>query len=186
MRVAVERSEGRRRRRSAVLPASLLQETRWAAARLIFLAYIGFSMATLGIGGFLTGPIMTWYFYGDWRVWRVWRSAWRLFPHAYKMLGLVLRGYNGGFMLGVPLNETWRLHTMNNKNSPQLSDPFLLSPAQRTARMGIEEKHCGHSFVVGSAAGASSCFLSLLMLRIRMKMANATMRKLTMVLINMP
>ncbi|MBI2422998.1 MAG: carboxypeptidase regulatory-like domain-containing protein [Candidatus Hydrogenedentes bacterium] len=40
-------------------------------------------------------------------------------------------------LLGVPLSETWRLHTMNKTNSPQLSDAFVLSPAQRTARMDI-------------------------------------------------
>jgi len=101
---ALERSMGRRRSHVRATPASLIQQLGWATARLIFLAYIGASMATLGLFGFATGPVMTWYFYGDWRFWRVWHSAKGLYPHAYKMLGLVLRGQNGGFMLAVPLN----------------------------------------------------------------------------------
>jgi hypothetical protein len=82
----------------------VLDQIKWAAARLVFYTYIGFSLGTLGLGGFLTGPIMTWYFYGDWRFWRHWHSAKYLFPHAYRMLWYVLQGKNGGFMLGVPLN----------------------------------------------------------------------------------
>jgi hypothetical protein len=80
-----------------------LAELRWAVARIVFLGYIGISMATGGLFGFLTGPLMTWYIYGDARVWRHWPSARRLFPHAFRMLFNLLRGYNGGFMLDVPL-----------------------------------------------------------------------------------
>ena len=76
---------------------------RWASARILFCAYLGFSIGTFGLGGFLTGPLMTWYFYGDWRFWRHWQSAKGLYPHAYRMLGHIFKGQNGGFMLDVPL-----------------------------------------------------------------------------------
>ena len=61
------------------------------------------SLATFGLAGFLSGPLMTLYFYGDWRFWRHWHSARNLFAHGYRMLWYVLQGKNGGFMLGVPL-----------------------------------------------------------------------------------
>ena len=80
-----------------------LAELRWAASRIVFLGYIAICMATGGLFGFLTGPIMTWCFYGDARVWRHWPSAKGLLPHAYRMLFNLMRGYNGGFMLDVPL-----------------------------------------------------------------------------------
>jgi hypothetical protein len=83
---------------------SILQQSRWAAARLLFYTYLAFSIGTLGLGGFLTGPVMTWYFYRDWRFWRRWDSAKRLYPHAFRMLWYLLQGRNGGFMLAVPLN----------------------------------------------------------------------------------
>lgn len=102
MRKAEDPAVERRRTRSAPPRYSILQQGRWAVARLAFYTYIGFSLAT-GIGGFLTGPIMTWYFYGDWRFWRYWHSAKWLFPHGYRMLRYVLQGKNGGFMLGVSL-----------------------------------------------------------------------------------
>src|SRR5512146_1103947 len=56
----------------------------------------------------------------------------------------------------------------------------------RVALIGIVDRQCGHSLVVGTAAGASSFFLRAFMPRIRKKMAKATMRKLTMVLISSP
>ena len=104
MRTAEELYVGRRRSLPAPARHSILLQTRWAATRLVFYTYIAFSIGTLGLGGFLTGPLMTWYFYGDWRFWRHWDSAKRLFPHAFRMLVYVLQGKNGGFMLGVPLN----------------------------------------------------------------------------------
>ena len=103
MRTAAHPTRSRQRPRAVPARYSVVQQAKWASARLLFFAYIGFSLGTLGIGGFLTGPLMTWYFYGDWRFWRHWRSAKNLFPHGYRMLYYVLRGDNDGFMLDVPL-----------------------------------------------------------------------------------
>ncbi|MGD2055849.1 MAG: hypothetical protein PVJ15_03510 [Gammaproteobacteria bacterium] len=78
-----------------------LQRCWWAVARLSFYTYIGFSMLTL-VGGFLTAPLMTQLFFGDWRFWRHWRRGWRLLPHGWGMLRLVVQG-EGRYMLDVPL-----------------------------------------------------------------------------------
>ncbi len=75
---------------------------RWAAARVAFHAYVIFAMLSV-VGGFLTAPLMTWYFYGDWRAWRHMASAWRLYLHGWKMAWLVLRRDEGSFMFSVPL-----------------------------------------------------------------------------------
>lgn len=80
-----------------------LRQLRWAAARLAFYAYIGFSMLTIA-GGFITAPLMTWLFYNDWRFWRHWGRAWRLFPHAWHIAWQMLRG-EGQFMFSVPLTS---------------------------------------------------------------------------------
>jgi hypothetical protein len=58
--------------------------------------------------------------------------------------------------------------------------------AQRDALIDMDEKHLGHSFVVGSSGGASSSLLSLLRPRISIKTAKATIKKLITVLKNMP
>jgi hypothetical protein len=79
------------------------ERLRWAAARLVFLGYVGFSMATL-VGGFLTAPLMTWYFFGDWRFWRYWRTGADLLPHGLHLLRLIKRDRRG-FMLSVPLTS---------------------------------------------------------------------------------
>jgi hypothetical protein len=104
VRKAAKPTAVRRRPRSKPPQYTSLQKARWAAARLLFYAYIGFSLVTL-VGGYLTGPVMTWYFYGDWRFWRHWQSAKGLFPHGYRMAWYILQGQNGGFMLGVPLTS---------------------------------------------------------------------------------
>lgn len=80
-----------------------LNSVRWALARLTFIAYLGFSLVTL-IGGFLTAPLMTWYFFGDWRFWRHWEAGRGLMPHAWRMLTLMLK-HERGFMLSVPLTS---------------------------------------------------------------------------------
>ena len=79
------------------------QRMRWAGARVAFHAYVGFALFSV-IGGFLTAPLMSWLFFGDWRCWRYWRRGARLFPHGWRLLGLVIRG-EGMFMLGVPLGS---------------------------------------------------------------------------------
>jgi len=81
--------------KTALLPG------KWAAARVLFIGYVGFTLFTV-VGGFLTAPLATWYFFGDWRFWRHWRAALRLYGQGWRMLGLMLRG-ESGFMLDVPL-----------------------------------------------------------------------------------
>ncbi|MCG6868695.1 MAG: hypothetical protein LJE91_08190 [Gammaproteobacteria bacterium] len=78
-----------------------LQAVRWGTARFAFIVYIVFSMVTL-VGGFLTAPLMTWYFFGDWRFWRHWRASLGLFPHALRLTGMMLR-HGRAFMFSVPL-----------------------------------------------------------------------------------
>jgi hypothetical protein len=81
----------------------LLKKARWALARLAFVAYIVFSVVTL-VGGFLTAPLMTWYFFGDWRFWRHWSSGLGLLPHALRLVGMMFSD-NRGFMFSVPLTS---------------------------------------------------------------------------------
>lgn len=57
---------------------------------------------------------------------------------------------------------------------------------QRVALIGISEKQCGHSLVVGSSGGASSSLFSELIPLMSRKTANATIRKLMIVLMNIP
>jgi len=76
----------------------------WALARLGFYTYLGFALFT-GIGGVLTAPVVTYYFFGDWRFWRHWSPAWRLFPQGWRLFFLILKGENNGFMLSVPLTS---------------------------------------------------------------------------------
>jgi hypothetical protein len=77
------------------------QAFRWALARLLFILYIVFSVVTL-IGGFLTAPLMTWYFFGDWRFWRHWRAGLGLLPHGLRLTAMML-GHSRAFMFSVPL-----------------------------------------------------------------------------------
>ena len=81
--------------------ATQMQKVQWASARLLFIGYIGFSLFTL-IGGFITAPVMTKLFFNDWRCWRHWQQGWRLLPHGWMILWLVLRK-QGQFMFSVPL-----------------------------------------------------------------------------------
>jgi hypothetical protein len=80
-----------------------LQRFRWASARLGFYTYIGFSMLTL-VGGFVTAPLMSHLFFGDWRFWRYWRRGRRMLPHGWRLFRLVLRG-ESQYMLSVPLTS---------------------------------------------------------------------------------
>jgi len=81
----------------------LIDKARWASARIAFIAYIGLSVTSV-VGGFVTAPLMTWYFFGDWRFWRHWSAGLGLMPHAWRLLGLMLRD-NRGFMFSVPLTS---------------------------------------------------------------------------------
>lgn len=81
------------------------QQLGWAAKRLIFQAYIGFSLVTV-VGGYVTAPLMTYYFFGDWRFWRHWNPGWRLLFHGWSMVYRIARS-NGehNFMFSVPLTS---------------------------------------------------------------------------------
>ena len=92
-----------------VPPSTVWQRTRWAAARLVFITYIVLSVGTL-VGGFVTAPLMTWYFLGDWRFWRHLRPGMGLLPHALRLLRVMFE-QGRGFMFSVPLT------------SPPLSNP---------------------------------------------------------------
>jgi len=80
-----------------------LQALRWALARLSFIIYIVFSVVTL-VGGFLTAPLMTWYFFGDWRFWRYWRAGLGLLPHGVRLAAMMLFDCRA-FMFSVPLTS---------------------------------------------------------------------------------
>ena len=80
-----------------------LQKLRWASARIIFIVYISLSVITL-VGGFITAPLMTWYFFGDWRFWRYLRPGLGLLPHALRLLRLMLTEERG-FMFSVSLTS---------------------------------------------------------------------------------
>lgn len=80
-----------------------LKKLQWALARLTFIGYIGLSMVTV-VGGFVTAPLMTWYFFGDWRFWRHWAAGRRLMPHAWRLLRLMHEDARG-FMFSVPLTS---------------------------------------------------------------------------------
>lgn len=80
-----------------------IRQLRWALARIAFILYIGFSVVTL-VGGFLTAPLMTWYFFGDWRFWRYWSAGLGLWAHAMRLLSLMMSDRRG-FMFSVPLTS---------------------------------------------------------------------------------
>jgi hypothetical protein len=80
-----------------------LEMARWAAARLAFIIYIGFSVFTV-VGGFLTAPLMTWCFFDDWRFWRFARAGPGMWLHAYRVIGMMF-GESRAFMLSVPLTS---------------------------------------------------------------------------------
>jgi hypothetical protein len=81
----------------------LFNRARWALARLGFIAYLMVSVGTL-VGGFLTAPLMTWYFFGDWRFWRHWSAGIGLLPHALRLVRLMFTD-NRAFMFSVKLTS---------------------------------------------------------------------------------
>lgn len=78
------------------------RELGWAGARLLFFAYSAVCIVSI-VGGYLTAPLFTWVFYGDWRFWRHLGSARHLWSHGCRMLFLILQRRNGGFALSVEL-----------------------------------------------------------------------------------
>ena len=77
-----------------------LLQLKWAALRLAFYGYIIFSLFSV-VGGIVTGPLMTYFVFGDWRFWKYLRHAVRFFRHGVKIGFLILRGRNNGFMFSV-------------------------------------------------------------------------------------
>jgi len=96
---------------------------RWALARLTFIIYIVFSVLSL-VGGFLTAPLMTWYFFGDWRFWRHWRAGVRLLPHALRLTAMML-GHNRAFMFSVPLTSPPRSVPDRSSTFPRADWPHV-------------------------------------------------------------
>ena len=91
------------KRKDSLLSASRVRKNRWVLARLLFITYIGISVTTL-VGGFLTAPLMSWYFFNDWRFWRHWHRGVAMLPHSLRLLGLIFRD-SRGFMFSVPLSS---------------------------------------------------------------------------------
>jgi len=79
-----------------------LQQARWAAQRVLFYAYMFFSLFTV-IGGWITAPLMSYLFLGDWRFWRHLRLGFRLWLHMFGFLGRLIRWENHGFMFSLPI-----------------------------------------------------------------------------------
>ena len=79
-----------------------LQQGIWAGRRLLFDAYLAFCLLTV-IGGWVTGPLFTYCFFGDWRFWKYLKSGFGMWLHGYRFAGMMLRWENHGFMFSVPL-----------------------------------------------------------------------------------
>ena len=69
----------------------------------MFIAYLMFAVVSV-VGGFLTAPLMTWYFFGDWRFWRHWHAGIGLLPHALRLVRLMFTD-NRAFMFSVRLTS---------------------------------------------------------------------------------
>jgi hypothetical protein len=102
-----------------------LQKVTWAVARLAFIAYVVFSVASV-VGGYLTAPLMTWYFFGDWRFWRHWREGMGLWPHALRLTGMMF-GHSRAFMFSVPLTSPPRSAPDPSRSVPRADWPHGLS-----------------------------------------------------------
>lgn len=103
------------------LPASVFDKFRWAAARIGFNVTIGFSVLT-GIGGLIMAPLISWYFFADWRFWRHWASGRKLLPHGWRLLRLMLRDQRA-FMLSVPITSPPRSSPDPSQTALQLHWP---------------------------------------------------------------
>jgi len=119
---------------------SPLQKTKWAIARLLFFGYIGFALFSL-VGGFLSAPLMTKLFFNDWRFWRHWRRGWRLLPHGWMILWMVLRK-QGQFMFSVPLTSPPQSVPDRNRVrlSPHWEHGSSCGDCQRCCQ--VQELHC--------------------------------------------
>lgn len=77
---------------------------RWAVARIVFYIYLVVSLFSV-VGGFITAPLMSWYFFGTWKFWKFWDIAWKMFLHGWMMGGRVVLGDYGGFMFDVAIDS---------------------------------------------------------------------------------
>lgn len=79
-----------------------LQEGVWAARRVSFIVYSALCLLTV-FGGWLTAPLFTWVYLGDWRFWKHLRLGLRMWWHGYVFITRLIRWENSGFMFSVPL-----------------------------------------------------------------------------------
>ncbi|HEX7926988.1 MAG TPA: hypothetical protein VF678_05300 [bacterium] len=79
-----------------------LEQAKWAGARLVFYTYLIASLFSV-VGGFITAPLMSWYFFGTWKFWKFLDIAWKMFLHGWMMALRILGGDYGGFMFDVPM-----------------------------------------------------------------------------------
>jgi hypothetical protein len=86
------------------VPTSPAKAAQWAGARLLFYVYVIVSLFTV-VGGFITAPLMSWYFFGTWKFWKFLDIAGKLFLHGWMMSLRILRGDYGGFMFDVDLTS---------------------------------------------------------------------------------
>jgi len=79
-----------------------VQQGVWAVRRLAFDVYMAFCLLTV-VGGWVTAPLFSWCFFGDWRFWRHARTELGMWLHGYGFIGRLIRWENAGFMFSVPL-----------------------------------------------------------------------------------
>ncbi len=108
------------------------QEISWALKRLLFHLYVGFCLLSV-IGGFLTAPLFTYLFFGNWQFWKYFNPGWKLLFQGWGFLIRMLRWENNGFMFSVPLT------------SPPISTPDLkLVAIQSNWEHGSSCGDCNH------------------------------------------
>ncbi len=69
----------------------VFNKCKWAAYRLGFYTYAGFSAIT-GVGGFLAPWLASYYFFGTLKFWKVWSPGWKLNIQVYRILYMTLKG----------------------------------------------------------------------------------------------
>ncbi len=83
----------------------LRHEARWAAARILFTVYMGLCLATLGLFGFMTLPVISRLFFNTWRFWRFGHYYPWMLLQGYKVFAMMLRDFRYRFMFSVGLTE---------------------------------------------------------------------------------
>lgn len=111
----------------------------WGTARIFFFVYIIVGLCTV-VTCFLGAPLTSWYFYGDWRFWRYWNSAWRLFPHGWRIIYYMVTKPHQGFMFSVPLTSPPA--NAPNHNIVQLSPSWAHGSSCHTCSNCCTLIHC--------------------------------------------